>query len=76
MSKNSLGFHAKDRIDHPVYGPGTIVEVNERHTTISFDGVGKKKFMTSMVRLTASDTPAPAKPVRSKKKPKAAASEK
>jgi hypothetical protein len=61
-------FSPKDRIDHSVYGLGTISEVNERHTTIAFDDAGVKKFVTSMVRLSRSDTPAPAKPVRRSKK--------
>jgi hypothetical protein len=66
MAKNAAGFSAKDRIDHHVYGLGTIAEVNERHTTIVFDQAGTKKFMTSVVKLTHSDAPAPAKPARRK----------
>jgi len=66
--KTALAFSAKDRIDHSVYGPGTIVEMNERLTTILFDAAGTRRFMTAKVKLAASDVPAPAKPVRRKKK--------
>jgi len=68
MANGTLAFSAKDRINHSTYGLGTIVEVNARHTTILFDEAGSKKFVTDMVKLVASDTLAPAKPVRRKKK--------
>lgn len=68
MAKDTPKFAAKDRIDHSVYGTGTIVDVNPTHTLIDFDEAGVKKFMTSMVKLSPSDTPAPEKPVRRKKK--------
>ena len=76
MAKKPHVFSSKDRIDHSVFGTGTIVDVDPRHTTIDFDEVGTKKFMTEMVQLKSSDTPAPEKPVRKKKaktaaKPKA-----
>jgi hypothetical protein len=67
-AKETASFRPKSRIDHAVYGLGTIVEVNERHTTIAFDGVGTKKFMTTMVKLVGSDTPEPPKPPRRKAK--------
>ncbi len=66
-SKNPAAFVPKDRVDHSVYGLGTVVTVNERHTTIMFDAAGVKKFMTAMVELTRSDTPAPKAPGRQKK---------
>ena len=66
MAKSKQVFAAKDRIDHPVFGLGTIVEINERHTTIAFDEAGTRKFVTSMVKMTQSDTPAPARRVRKK----------
>jgi hypothetical protein len=61
-------FSPQDRIDHSIYGLGTIVEVNGRHTTIDFDEAGIKKFITSMVELSSSNTPAPEKPGKRKKK--------
>lgn len=67
MAKQTPVFSPNDRIDHSVYGTGTILDVTERLTTISFDGVGTKRFMTNIVKLVPSDTPAPPKPVRRKK---------
>jgi len=67
MSKKSETFSAKDRVDHSVYGLGTIVESSERYTTILFDGAGSKRFITKMVKLVRSDIPAPPKPTRRKK---------
>ena len=66
--KSIRSFSPKDRIDHSVFGVGTIVETDERHTTIAFDEAGTRKFVTSMVKLTSSDTPAPTKRARPKKK--------
>jgi hypothetical protein len=44
--------------------------VNEYHTRIVFDGHGPRTFVSSRVVLTPSDTPAPAKPVRARRKAK------
>jgi hypothetical protein len=68
MAKSTLLFSPKDRIDHTVHGLGTVLAVNERYTTIEFDAAGTRKFMTTMVKLAPSNAPAPAKPVRSRKK--------
>lgn len=68
MARNLLVFSPKDRIDHAVFGPGTIVEIDERRTTIAFDASGTKKFVTSMVKLSPSDTQAPPRRARSAKK--------
>jgi hypothetical protein len=67
MAKNSPAFPPKSRIEHAVYGTGTIVETNERYTTIAFDEAGTRKFLTERVELVGSDTEAPAKRVRKKK---------
>jgi hypothetical protein len=67
-AKDTASFRPKSRIDHAVYGLGTIVEVNERHTTIAFDGAGTRKFITNIVKFVGSDTPEPAKPARRKAK--------
>ena len=56
-----MSFSPKDRVDHSVFGLGTIVDINEHYTTIAFDESGTRKFVTSMVKLAASDTPAPAR---------------
>lgn len=68
MAKNPPPFAARDRVVHAVFGLGTITEIGDRHTTIAFDQNGTRKFMTSMVRLQHTSEPAPAKPVRAKKK--------
>ncbi len=68
LRKKIKAFSPKDRIDHHVFGLGTIVEINESRTTIAFDNAGTRRFVTSMVKLVQSDIPAPAKPVRRKKK--------
>jgi hypothetical protein len=67
MAKSPRVFHAKDRVSHSVFGTGTIEQVNARYTTIVFDEEGPKKFLTEMVKLAPSDTPAPEKPVRRKR---------
>jgi hypothetical protein len=69
MTKGAESFGVNDRVNHPVYGLGTISELNARHTTILFDENGRKKFVTSLVQLERSATPAPPKPVSSRKKP-------
>lgn len=67
MAKSKKSFTVDDRIDHSVYGTGTITAANEHRTTILFDEAGEKKFVTSMVKLKSTDVPAPEKPVRKKK---------
>jgi hypothetical protein len=67
-AKSASVFSRNDRIDHRVFGTGTIVEVDERRTTIDFDTAGTKKFVTSMVQLVSSDTPAPVKAPPPRKK--------
>jgi hypothetical protein len=71
MAKNQAAFAVHDRVIHSVYGLGTIREAGDRHTTIAFDENGTRKFMTDMVRLEHSATPAPAKPVRPSRAKKA-----
>ena len=67
MATKAPVFSPNDRIDHSIYGTGTILNVGERLTTIAFDGAGTKKFMTSLVSLVRSDVPAPPEPERRKK---------
>ena len=59
MSRDPHSFTVNDRIMHHVYGPGSIKEINPRHTTIEFDTNGRRKFVTSMVRLEHTDMAAP-----------------
>jgi hypothetical protein len=67
-TKHGLPFSPKDRIGHASFGLGTVLEIDERRTTIEFDEAGVRKFVTSMVKLVASDTTAPPKPARTRKK--------
>lgn len=67
MTKAAKVFSVNDRVSHSVYGLGTISDVNERHTTIVFDAHGVKKFLTDVVRLEHSSTPAPPRPAPGKK---------
>ena len=67
MAKKTKEFAAKDRIDHHVYGTGTIVDVNENYTTIDFDEAGTRKFVTSIVKLSPTDVPAPTRRKSTKK---------
>ena len=46
------------------YGPGTIVDCNERH--IDFDDHGVRLFVTTMVDLKPSTLPEPSKAKRTK----------
>jgi len=59
MAKGADAFAVNDRVSHSSYGPGTISQINPWHTIINFDGVGAKKFITSMVQLEPSGTPMP-----------------
>jgi len=68
MAKSPASFTVNDRINHSVHGLGTISERSEQYTVIDFDESGTRKFVTSMVKLSRSDTLAPDKPVRRKKK--------
>jgi hypothetical protein len=72
MAKTGEAFAAADRVLHSEYGLGKIIEVDARYTTIEFDEAGVKKFVTDLVRLTRSDSPAPVKAARSRAKAKAA----
>ena len=67
MAKSTPTYSAKDRIEHSIYGTGTIVECTKHYTTISFDTAGTRKFLTPIVKLASSDTEAPARGGRKKK---------
>jgi hypothetical protein len=66
--RNVAAYSPKDRIDHSIFGTGTIVDINEKYTTIAFDTEGTRKFITGKVHIAPSDTPAPARRVRTRKK--------
>jgi len=76
MVKKKQAAGPKIRIDHKVFGLGTVVEADDHHTMIDFDESGTRKFVTSMVKYEPSDAPPPEKPRRkkaTKKKAKKAA---
>lgn len=69
----SKAWSKGDRVVQPTYGPGTLVEVNEHHTVIEFDGHGRKTFSSRLVTLQSTNEPAPARAARkraTKAKPK------
>ncbi len=74
-------FSNGKRVTQPSYGAGTIISTDERRTVIEFDEHGRKTFVTTMVSLEPSSTPAPARAAgagrrrapRKPKEPKAAA---
>ena len=61
------------RVSQTQFGNGTIMMANDRHTVIEFDEHGSRMFSTPLVRLAPSDTPAPPKPVRQRRRPAARA---
>ena len=67
MAKSTHAYSPKDRIEHSIYGTGTIVDCTKHYTTISFDTAGTRKFLTPVVKLVPSDTEAPARGGRKKK---------
>lgn len=67
MAKNIEGFAVNERIHHALYGTGTIKEVNQQYTTIEFDQNGRRKFLTTLVRLERSSVAAPDPPPRKSK---------
>ncbi len=56
-------------IKHEQYGFGVVTEADPERTTIDFDGYGKKKFVTSMMRaeVVGQAPPKAARPRRRKK---------
>lgn len=62
MAKTTPAFAVNERIIHHIYGRGTISAVNALHTTIEFDKDGRKKFLTSLVRLEPGGDSAPDPP--------------
>lgn len=54
-SSASIALREGERVEHPVYGPGTILSVkpmaSDRLLEIAFDSVGTKKVMANYARL-------------------------
>jgi hypothetical protein len=70
MANRKQTYAPKDRIEHAVFGLGTILEIDEQYALIAFDESGTRKFVTSMVKLAPSDAPPPARRVRKGKRAK------
>lgn len=64
------GWSKGDRVAQATYGSGTLVEVNEHHTVIDFDGHGRRTFASRIVVLQATSEPAPNKPAKARAKKK------
>jgi len=73
VAKNPDEFAVNERVRHEQYGLGTILEVSARTTTIEFDSEGRRKFVTSIVKLERSTEAAPAPPPRKPRAKKATA---
>ena len=48
-----MAWNIGDRVVQTTYGPGTVLEVNDQHTTIHFDNGGRRRFATHLVVLEA-----------------------
>ena len=56
------------RVAQNTYGAGTITAANEYHTVIDFDEHGVRTFATRVVQLESSNTVAPERPKRARRK--------
>lgn len=56
------------RVSQAQYGDGTVTSADEHHTRIEFDEHGPRTFSTVRVSLTPSDTPAPVKVAKTRKR--------
>ena len=56
------------RVTQPTYGAGTITVANEHHTVVEFDEHGSRTFITGMVQLQPSDSVAPERPKRARRR--------
>jgi hypothetical protein len=56
------------RVAQTSYGAGTVTLANEYHTVIDFDEHGVRTFATRIVQLEQSDTVAPERPKRARRK--------
>jgi hypothetical protein len=57
-----------DRVAQMSYGAGTVTLANEYHTIIDFDEHGLRTFVTRIVQLEPSNTIAPERPKRARRK--------
>lgn len=60
------GLTKGDRIQHALYGTGTVTDVSDQHTVIAFDAEGVRKFVTSLAVFERTEVVAPASKSRKK----------
>lgn len=51
-----------DRVAHARFGPGVVIEVDERYTVVEFDDAGVRRFVSHMLQVEPSTLPRPTKP--------------
>jgi len=57
-----------DRVSQAKYGDGTVTVANDHHTVIDFDEHGLRTFATRLVQLEPSNTVAPPKPAKPRRR--------
>jgi hypothetical protein len=65
-------FDVGTRVVDPVYGPGSVIAVEDAYTRVEFDEHGVKKFLTSLSKLEPTNEPAPKKAPKARGRRKAA----
>ena len=71
VARSMNEFSLNERVNHHVYGLGTIRMIDDLHTVIEFDQNGRRKFVTSLLKLEQSDVAAPERKRPRIRKPKA-----
>jgi hypothetical protein len=66
-------FTKGDRVTHTTYGEGTIFSANAIHTVIDFDEHGHRTFVTNLVQLEKTSSPAPVRQKTARRTKKSAA---
>ena len=71
-------FAENAQVEHPKFGPGTILSCNEQYVVINFDEHGDKKFIASIVipQLAKLDRKPPEKKTRARRARKTTATKK
>ena len=68
-------FQTGAQVEHPKFGPGSVLACTEQHITIKFDEAGEKKFILEIAlpSIKKIDRQPPAEKKRASKKKTAAA---
>lgn len=61
-------FCRDDRVVHTRFGPGVVIDANDRYTVIEFDDSSVRKFVTTLLQIEGSDLPRPMKPAPVKRR--------